>query len=125
MALVDGGTQRFPRVVGLSRALEMILMARGVDSTEAESWGFVNRVVEDDEAVDLGYGTTAFPHETLRSVQQAVFDGLGIPLDRGLKLQVCHGTKVLDKAEARRVRFHDEREKAPDVDVRFSRLSVE
>src|SRR4051795_1108016 len=50
--LIDGGTYRLPRIVGLGRALDLILTGREFDSEEAERIGFVNRVVEDGGALD-------------------------------------------------------------------------
>ncbi len=68
--LVDGGTQRLPRIIGLGRALEMILTGSAVDSAKAKGWGLVNRVVPDgealDEAVELAELIAQFPQRTVR-----------------------------------------------------------
>src|SRR5919106_6315204 len=47
--LIDGGTQRLPRIVGMGRALELILTGRTIEASEAHSWGLVNEVVRDGE----------------------------------------------------------------------------
>lgn len=107
--LVDGGTQRLPRVVGLGRALEMILTGRGVDATTAHEWGLVNRVVADgearDSAVELGELVASFPQETVRTDRAAVYDGLGTTLDRGLAVEGWHGSRALDTAREGADRF--------------------
>src|SRR5215208_1942736 len=50
--LIDGGTQRLPQVVGMGRALELILTGRIVDASEALDWGLLNEVVGEDAHVD-------------------------------------------------------------------------
>ncbi|CAI5448091.1 unnamed protein product [Caenorhabditis angaria] len=50
--LIDGGTVRLPRVVGLGRALDLILTGREIGAIEAKEWGLVNRVAEDGKALD-------------------------------------------------------------------------
>src|SRR5690554_3086884 len=63
--LVDGGTYRLPRLVGLGRALDLILTGREIDAEEAERMGFVNRVVPDGSAlttaVELAGDIASFP----------------------------------------------------------------
>jgi enoyl-CoA hydratase len=107
--LVDGGTQRLPRVVGLGRALEMILTGRAVDSEEAHDWGLVNRVVDDGqaraEAVEMGKLIAEFPQETVRTDRAAVYDGLGASLDQGLAAEAWHGSRALDVAAEGADRF--------------------
>lgn len=99
--LVDGGTQRLPRIVGLGRALELILTGRAIDAPEAREWGLLNRVVEDDpleEAMALGETIAQFPQETVRTDRAAVYDGLGSGREEGLAIEGWHGSRALDTA---------------------------
>lgn len=68
--LIDGGTVRLPRLIGLSRALDMILTGRPVGADEALAMGLANRVVKDGQAreaaEELARGLCAFPQRTLR-----------------------------------------------------------
>ena len=98
--LVDGGTQRLPRVVGLGRALEMILTGRAVEAEEAREWGLVNRIVDDprEGAIEMGRVIAQFPQETVRSDRQAVYDGLGTSIEEGLAIEGWHGARSLDTA---------------------------
>lgn len=109
--LVDGGTQRLPRVVGLGRALEMILTGRAVDAPEAFDWGLLNRVVSDgtarEAAIELGEVIAQFPQETVRTDRVAVYDGLGTALDDGLAIEGWHGSRSMDHAAAGASRFDD------------------
>lgn len=97
--LVDGGTQRLPRVVGLGRALEMIETGRAVEADEALRWGLVNDVVDPGNArgaaVDKAAAIAGFPQETVRTDRAAVYDGLGEPIDRGLEIEAWHGSRSM------------------------------
>ncbi len=107
--LVDGGTQRLPRIVGLGRALDMILTGRPVDAAEALEMGLVNAVVAEgealSEAVALAERIAAFPQETLRADRRAVYGGLGLQLAEGLELERREGAEVLDVARRGAERF--------------------
>lgn len=100
--LVDGGTQRLPRIVGLGRALELILDGEPIDAQTAREWGLVNRVVEPGEsrknAVKWAEKLVEFPQETLRSDRRAVYEGLGKPLDEGLEIERQLGNESLETA---------------------------
>src|SRR2546426_514655 len=89
--LIDGGTQRLPRVVGLGRALDMILLGRAVGAREALGFGLVNAVVPDDRALATALEwaelIAAFPQETMLADREAAIRGLGLPLDEGLALE--------------------------------------
>jgi len=97
--LVDGGTQRLPRIVGLGRALEMILTGEAVEADTAHDWGLANRVVPDGEArehaVELGELIAEFPRRTVRTDRQAVYDGLGTSLAEGLAIENSHGSRAI------------------------------
>jgi enoyl-CoA hydratase len=79
--LIDGGTYRLPRIVGLGRALDLILTGREVDATEALALGLANRVVDDGTAVavavELASSIAAYPWACLVADRASVYDGLG------------------------------------------------
>jgi enoyl-CoA hydratase len=97
--LVDGGTQRLPRIVGLGRALEMIETGRAVEADEARDWGLVNKVVKDGDALDAAVETAesiaSFPQDTVRTDRAAVYDGVGAPLEEGMKMEAWHGSQSM------------------------------
>lgn len=97
--LIDGGTQRLPRIVGLGRALDLILTGREFGADEAFQMGFVNRVVPDgaalDEAVALAEQIASFPWDCVVSDRRCVYEGLGRPLDEGLAIEERHGREVI------------------------------
>lgn len=107
--LVDGGTQRLPRIVGLGRALEMILTGEAVDGETAHEWGLVNRLVPEGEArtaaVELGALIAEFPQTTVRTDRRAVYDGLGSTLDQGLAIEDAHGTRARETGHEGADRF--------------------
>ena len=107
--LVDGGTQRLPRIVGQGRALELILTGRPIEAEEAREWGLVNRVVDDSEALDaareIAETIAEFPQQTVRTDRAAVYDGAGLPLDEGLKVEAWHGSRSLSTASEGAERF--------------------
>ena len=87
MPLIDGGTQRLPRVVGMGRALEMILTGRPVEAEEAHRIGLVNEVVEPgrhlERALELAEQIASFPQETMLSDRRGAIEGYGMPLADG------------------------------------------
>ncbi|PSQ16753.1 crotonase/enoyl-CoA hydratase family protein [Halobacteriales archaeon QS_8_69_26] len=107
--LVDGGTQRPPRVVGLGRALDMILTGRAVNAETAREWGLVTRLAPDGDALDVAVEVAeriaSFPQETVRTDRAAVYDGLGTDLDRGLRVEAWHGTRAMEAARGGAARF--------------------
>jgi enoyl-CoA hydratase len=99
--LIDGGTQRLPRLIGLSRAMDMILTGRPVGAEEALAIGLANRVVEKgrsrEEAEALAATLAAFPQCCMRSDREAVYRGLD--LDKALGLEFKLGMRVIKSGE--------------------------
>ena len=95
--LIDGGTQRLPRVVGMGRALDLILTGREVAAEEALAMGLVTEVAADPvaRALELAERLAAFPQETMLSDRRAALDGFGLPLADALALEARLGRAVL------------------------------
>jgi enoyl-CoA hydratase len=107
--LIDGGTQRLPRILGLGRALDLILTGRMVDAGEAHAIGLVTEVVPPgvalDRALALAEALAAFPQETMLSDREAALAAHGLPLPDGLTLEARLGRARLDVAVAGAARF--------------------
>lgn len=80
--LVDGGTYRLPRIVGLGRALDLILTGRELGAAEAERIGFVDRLVATgaalETATELATRIASAPWRCVVNDRRAVYDGLGL-----------------------------------------------
>jgi enoyl-CoA hydratase/carnithine racemase len=107
--LIDGGTQRLPIVVGMGRALEMILTGRVVQAEEALSWGLVNEVVPEgrhlERSLELAEGLAAFPQRTMLSDRRAAIEGSGLPLADGLRLEAELGRASIEIGARGAARF--------------------
>jgi enoyl-CoA hydratase len=107
--LVDGGTQRLPRIVGLGRGLDLILTGRIVDAAEALGMGLVTEVVAPgrhlERALQIAEGLAGFPQETMLADRRAAIEGLGLPLAAGLAIEAQSGPQTAVVAAPGAARF--------------------
>ena len=107
--LIDGGTQRLPRIVGLGRALDLILTGRLVDSQEALAFGLVTEVVPAgshlDRALEMAEALARFPQDTMLADRRAALEGIGRTFEEGLALEARSGQATLETAWRGAARF--------------------
>src|SRR3954452_24360409 len=107
--LIDGGTQRLPRIIGLGRGLELILTGRMVQTDEALAMGLVTEVVPEGQhlsrALEIAEALARFPQETMLADRRAAIVGFGMPLDDALAMEAEAGPEVFSAAVAGAGRF--------------------
>lgn len=108
--LIDGGTVRLPRIVGLGRALDLVLTGRAVSAEEARAMGLVDRVVPKGDAlraaVELAEQIAAFPWTCVLTDRASVYEGLDLSFEEALANEHRHGARALaDGAIAGASRF--------------------
>lgn len=107
--LVDGGTQRLPRIVGLGPALDLILTGRVIDAERAFALGLVSEVVPPGEHLErslaLAERIASYPRRTLLADRRAALSALDLSLAEGLELERRLGRETLADAAAGAQRF--------------------
>jgi enoyl-CoA hydratase len=102
--LIDGGTVRLPRLIGLSRALDLILTGRPVEAKEALSIGLVNRVVPKgtarEAAEKLARELAEFPQTCLRGDRRSAYEQFDLSFDDAIANEFRHGLKALQSETA-------------------------
>ena len=115
IGLADGGTQRLPRIVGLGRALELIITGRVIDAQEAYRIGLANEVVPKgkslERSLELAEFITTLPQPALRTDKEAAIRGFGMPLDEGLRIEAeCFNKSIQNPATLEGLRQFIERD---------------
>ena len=91
IGLADGGTQRLPRIVGMGRAMELIITGKVIDAQEAYRIGLANEVVPKGQslsrAIELAEFICTLPQPAIRTDKEAAIRGFGESLDEGLRIE--------------------------------------
>lgn len=103
--LVDGGTVRLPQVIGLGRALDLILTGRAVSADEAYQMGLVSRLVRHgdarEEAERLALQIAAFPQTCVRTDRASALESVSLVMDEALANEFRHGQDALADPDLR------------------------
>jgi enoyl-CoA hydratase len=102
--LIDGGTVRLPRLVGMGRALDLVLTGRPVGAAEALAMGLANRVVPRGTtrtaAEELAREIAAFPQTCMRGDRLSVYEQAGLDLEAAMTNELRHGLDALRSPDA-------------------------
>ena len=101
--LIDGGTIRLPRIVGMGNALDMILTGRPVDAHEAKVMGLANRLVPDGKslevAIEIAAQLAAFPQLCMLNDRKSAYEQWGLSFEDALINENLLGRQVLESGE--------------------------
>lgn len=101
--LIDGGTLRLPRLIGMSRALDLILTGRPVDAREAYQMGLANRLAPAGQALavaeKLALQLAEFPQTCMRGDRLSAYEQWGMNLPEAIGNEFRHGMKTLQSGE--------------------------
>jgi len=104
IGLADGGSQRLPRIIGMGRALELIITGRVIDAQEAYRIGLANEVVPRGEslrrAVELANFIAALPQPAIRADKEAAIRGFGQDLREGLRIEAECFNRLLSSPDS-------------------------
>jgi enoyl-CoA hydratase len=107
--LIDGGTLRLPRLIGVSQAMDMVLTGRAVGAREALAMGLANRVVADGasraEAEALARSLAEFPQTCLREDRLSLLEQAGLDEEAAMANELRHGMRSLVEAQTGLERF--------------------
>jgi enoyl-CoA hydratase len=107
--LIDGGTQRLPRIVGLGRALDIILTGRLIKAEEALQIGLLTEIVRPgrhlERALEYAEALAAFPQETMLADRLAAIEGSGMTLEEGLRREAQAALPTYETARRGAARF--------------------
>jgi len=116
--LIDGGTQRLPRIVGLGNALYLIETGIVIDADRALRMGLVQEIVPHGQALpralQLADSMSEYPQVSLRNDRRAVYEGLSLPVEEGISLEAeIHRSSLTDREMADKLRRYGEGHRPP------------
>jgi len=103
--LIDGGTIRLPRLIGQSRALDLILTGRPVDAKEALAIGLANRVVAKgkarEAAEELAAQIASFPQVCMREDRLSLYEQYNLPMKEAMQNEFKHGMTSMSSEDVK------------------------